>query len=400
MNPQGTIGAWLRGGAALLVFSCLTGCMTIPRGYKGEGIPTQDEARKALVSGDTATALLDYQFLSTKSTEGSLNAEYAYALVLDGHPEAAFQQVDRARQISPSDPSVWFFSSRILALTGHANLAAALWPASRKDGPDWIRRKLDRAESNIKGGAGNGKAYGAKPADRFARANALAAQNFLVSASVAFENLIAQKPGDGAAHEGYSMVLEKLGAYELAVKENKQAQALMKNERVRKALAKRTEILETEAKAFSGKNASSSPAQVDPKGRWFLYGGGQLSMGSDATTPSELSGRVGKFFTSYFDAAVNVDYISNPKTAGVTASTSGFDLGLSGRLTPSFETGGLFGIVGARAGFSASGNGGTFSFGMGQRDASGELDLTVDFGSGIYDGVDLTLGYTAYLGGM
>jgi hypothetical protein len=230
----------------------------------------------------------------------------------------------------------------------------------------------------------------------------LAAQNFLVSAAVAFEALIADKPNDAAAHAGYSIVLEKLGAYALAIRENDKVRELAANKNINAILANRARDLKEKSRD-AGKNGMGSSARVSPKGRWLIYGGGQFNMGSDVTQTT-LSGRLGKFLTSYFDAAVNVDYVSTPAVkagpGGVTASpaTSSATFGVSARLTPPLPLNTNL-IIGGRVAFSKEQDGETLSLGLSKRNPKGELDLTVDFGSGLNKGTGLTMGYTLYLGG-
>ena len=120
-------------GSFFLALVCLTGCITMPMGMKGAAGPDNiDKTRRNLIQGDTSAALLSYQHLASTTSDASLAGEYAYALALDGHPDAAFQQVDRARQMDPSNNDVWFYSARILHLTGHESLASALWPEGRR----------------------------------------------------------------------------------------------------------------------------------------------------------------------------------------------------------------------------------------------------------------------------
>jgi tetratricopeptide (TPR) repeat protein len=406
MNQTKNNGIFRRGaflGCLFLSLVCLTGCITMPMGMRGPGGPDNlDKARRNLLHGETTSALLIYQHLSSTTSDASLAAEYAYALALDGHPDAAFQQVDRARQMDPANDDVWFYSARILRLTGHESLASALWPEGRRGTPKWVSGKVSQTESAFKGGRGSAKAYGTKDAERFARANALAAQNFLVSAAVAFEGQIAAKPDDAAAHAGYSIVLERLGAYSLAIREDDKVRDLTSNKNVREVLANRSKDLKAKARV-AGKNGQGSSARVSPKGRWLIYGGGQVNTGTD-TSQTTVSGRIGKFLTSYFDAGVNIDYVSTPAvkagpgSPAAVPATSAATFGVSARLTPSLPLNTNF-IIGGRLAFAKEQNGSTFSLGLAKRNPKGEMDLTVDFGSGLYKGTGMTVGYTIYLGG-
>jgi hypothetical protein len=379
-----------------------------PGGYKGGvGVSSLDQARHAVLRGDTTNALLEYQRLASTTSDAQLAGEYAYALALDGHADAAFQAADRARQMDPTNAAVWYYTSRILALTGHESLSTALWTSGHRGAPAWIAGKTGQAEAAFKGGRGVGRSYGTKDTERFARANALAAQHFYVSAAVAFENHLASKPDDAAAHAGYSIILEKLGAYAMAAHENDRAKELIANRKIAEVLAKRSKELKEKARESSGRSGPPQVADASPKGRWLLYGGGQFNTGS-TTTQTTISGRVGKFITSFFDAGVNVDYVDTPAVKGVSPAASNTTFGVSARLTPPLPMGGNL-IVGGRVAFASAGsgttgssssqNGSTLSLGLAKRNPNGEMDLTVDFGSGLYKGTGMTLGYTVYLGG-
>ncbi len=360
----------------------------------------RDRAREALIEGEIPAALLSYQKLAATTNQADLAAEYAYVLCLAGFSEAAFQQIDRARQLDPGDPAVWYFASRILRLTGHGTLASAIWPEGRKGTPDWIQGKASQVESAKQSSIGSGASYGKNAADRFMRANILARQDFCVSAAVAFEKALEVRPSDAALHAGYSITLEKLGCYALAARESERARELTTLKGA-DFLARRAKALRVMSKASPAPGVGRKPGAVSGnKGRWLAYGGGDVtSIGGNTNT--HFAARLGKFVTENLDIAGNVDVLSSPgvDATGADTTTTTTVFGCSARVSKRTKASKPLSVsLGVKAGFAKDSNGVVISPGMSQEMKNGTLDMYMDFGTGPYKGVGLIMGYTIYLG--
>jgi hypothetical protein len=86
--------------------------------------PSLDAARAYIISEDFNKAVSTYAVLLQKdSTSTSLNAEYAYALALNGIYDAALARLDRVWTPNSGSTDVNFFTSQVFALMGYDMLA-------------------------------------------------------------------------------------------------------------------------------------------------------------------------------------------------------------------------------------------------------------------------------------
>src|SRR5512139_3739753 len=86
--------------------------------------PSLDAARAYIISEDFSKAVSAYAALLQKdSASVSLNAEYAYALALNGIYDAALARLDRVWTPNSGSTDVNFFTSQVFALMGYDLLA-------------------------------------------------------------------------------------------------------------------------------------------------------------------------------------------------------------------------------------------------------------------------------------
>lgn len=382
------------------VFLCVVFSFSHAMGRTTQGL---EEARRAVLEGKPAQAVVLYASLAKNTAGASLRAEYAYALALSGFVEPALIQLDFARQTHENAPEVWFFASRIFRILGQTSLAEELWPAIRKkeEIPKWIRGSADEVEQSAADKvAFSPKAFDGKAAVQFLRANQKLSQGFHFQSVMAFQKMIEKYPGDYLARTAYSIALEKIHAYRLAAEEAKKAQDLAPTKEDRLMLAGRiTAIQESAKNLYLQGERQHAEAKLSPrKKRWLAYGGGQVTS-VEGGSASSLNFRLGKFFTERWDAAMDLGVNSMPGTSGAegtSTTTFGFSTRfykpLKGRKPMDF-------VFGGRAVFASGDHGFSFSPGLSQETSNGALEAFLDVGTGVLKGVGLSLGYTFYFGG-
>jgi len=262
--------------------------------------PGLDAARAYIIAEDFGNAVRAYATLIQKDTSGVLlNAEYAYALALNGIYDAALARLDRIWASNSGSPDVNFFAAQVFALMGYEMLAVEFGKKIEAGSiPAWISsaatRLLEKYSDRM---PGDNMTEGGDVVTDFRRANRLTAQNYNLMSIAMFEGIITRYPDEYLPYVGSSIALEKAGMYEKSAQAVEQALAVIgnnpENQEARQALE--TRLTEIKSKSVSGagsKNTRLLPA-VSPgaKGRRMLaYAGGMFS-------PSYLSinGRFGTF---------------------------------------------------------------------------------------------------------
>ena len=264
--------------------------------------PALDAARALVIARDFGRAVSAYAVLVRKdSSNVLLNAEYAYALALNGIYDGALARLDRIWRPGANTPVVDFFTSQVFALMGYETLAVEVgkkieagsvpdWIAS--DASDLLMKYSDRNPSD-------NMTEGGDVVTDFRRANRLAAQNYNLMAVAMFEGIITAYPGEYLPYVGSSIALEKAGLDEQAVAAVEKALAILgdgpENQETRQVLQNR--LTEMKMRTVSGgRNAVAAAAAKkgsETSGRRMLaYAGGMIS-------PSYLSlnGRFGTFIS-------------------------------------------------------------------------------------------------------
>ncbi|MRR23621.1 hypothetical protein EG830_11655, partial [bacterium] len=262
--------------------------------------PALDAARAYVIAEDFGRAVSAYAVLVRKdSSNVLLNAEYAYALALNGIYDGALARLDRIWSPGANTPVVDFFASQVFALMGYETLAVEVgkkieagsvpgWIAS--DASDLLMKYSDRYPAD-------NMSEGGDVVTDFRRANRLAAQNYNLMATAMFEGIITVYPGEYIPYVGSSIALEKAGLTDQAVAAVEKALAILgegpENQETRQLL--QTRMAEMKMKPVSaGKGAGAVASAIkgsETSGRRMLaYAGGMIS-------PSYLSlnGRFGTF---------------------------------------------------------------------------------------------------------
>lgn len=286
--------------------------------------PSLDAARAYIISEDFNKAVSAYAVLLQKDSASiSLNAEYAYALALNGIYDAALARLDRVWTSNSRSMDVNFFTSQVFALMGYDMLAiefgkmigagsTPVWISSAA--PGFLQNYSDRMPGD------NMSEDGDVVAD-FKRANRLTAQNYNLMSIAMFEGIITGYPGEYLPYVGSSIALEKAGLYEKSAQALEQALAIIgdkpEHQEARQMLETRLTDIRGKS-SIAGKTSTTilpSTAKPDATGRRMLaYAGGMFS-------PSYLSltGRIGTFISGAGSLSADL---------GVTSSGGGASLNL------------------------------------------------------------------------
>lgn len=264
--------------------------------------PGLDAARAYIISEDFSNAVVAYGNLVQKdSANVLLNAEYAYALALNGIYDAALARLDRIWTSNYGSSDVNFYASQVFALMGYDMLAVEFGKKIAAGSvPAWISSAafefLDKYSDRMPGD--NMSENGDVVID-FQRANRLTAQNYILMSIAMFEGIITRYPDEYLPYVGSSIALEKALMYEKSAQSMEQALAILgnsaENQEARQELENRlAEIKIKHAAGAKISNAKLPPAaSPDAKGRRMLaYAGGMLS-----SSYISLTGRFGTFIS-------------------------------------------------------------------------------------------------------
>lgn len=350
----------------------------------------QNQARELLKKGDYSGAIRKYAHIAGSSSEAGLVAEYSYALALAGFPDASLAQLDRAFIMNITDEKVLYFGSKVLSGFG---LNAAAKELARPP-PSWLAGKtLPIKNMELTRQSGDFK-------NELASANLLMTQKRYASAAVRLSRLARDYPEEPIAWTAYAIALEQIGAYKTA------ARALEKD----LELSGDSDLEAQEIKVAHQKELEQRP-RVEPepspkklneylKGRYLSFMGGSLT-GAQGNTLFNLNGRLGKFFTNRFEAALNAGAV----TGNENNDFNGISLGFSGRYHRPLPVAlPLNGTGGARLEY-APGPSDNLAFILSPglsyflKDSSIDLYLDLALSGPLKNTQTLSLGYTVYFGG-
>ncbi len=321
--------AFLLLAALLLSTATLNGHGNITGGMPSSAVTDQtgpglDAARAYIIAEDFGNAVRAYATLIKKDTSGVLlNAEYAYALALNGIYDAALSRLDRIWISNSGSPDVNFFAAQVFALMGYDMLALEFGKKIEAGSiPAWISSAssvlLEKHSDRM---PGDNMTEGGDVVTDFQRANRLTAQNYNLMSIAMFEGIITRYPNEYLPYVGSSIALEKAGMYEKSAEAVEQALAVIGNrpeyQEARQALE--TRLTEIRRKSIAGAGLSntklSAASRPDAKGRRMLaYAGGMLS-----SSYVSLTGRFGTFISGA--GSISADL-------GVTRSGGGTSLNI------------------------------------------------------------------------
>lgn len=347
---------------------------------------TPEQARNLLNEPNYSGAVEIYGSLVGKGADAGLVAEYAYALASAGFADLSLAELDRAFLSEPGNDEVRYFCSVVLAALGQEAAAHEL----ARPAPVWLQAKgaiRPLVPERVRGDFKN----------EIASVNLLLALGRYVTASDRLMRLTREYPESAVAWAGYSLPLEKLGAYKTAAAAVAKDRELSKGDSEADVNAKSAHQSELEARPPF--QVQIAPVEEKPKNslkdRVFLFLGGNLSRYSEISSYS-INMRTGRFITEVFDVAVD---------AGYTKGSGGLDSGGSIRWRiPLWHEAPLSLTAGSRIMYTASSQGGFSAIaspGISLFTGAGAIDISWDAGlQGPMVGTrTISAGYTAYFGG-
>lgn len=275
----------------------------------GKTFYTQDIARKYILSENINDAIAAYaQLIAKDSLNAALLAEDAYALALGGVYDAALLRLDRIWYLGASSAEENFYTAQVFALMGYDDLASAFWKASDKNKtPDWLSVKsavlLQKYKSKVLGSV---SPTSDEIVANFNQANDLAAKKSYYRSIALFRKITETCPEEYLPYIGYSIALEKTGAYEKSVQAIEKAISLIgpgtdDNEK---------QILQQRLSKIKGKMAlvpaGTMPGfpqvnMIDAKQpQMMTYVGGMLGSSSKS-----LNGRIGYYISNSSNASLD-----------------------------------------------------------------------------------------------
>jgi tetratricopeptide (TPR) repeat protein len=326
------------------------GSKTVESGISGKGNFSMDAARALVLTGNFDKAVAAYAILLDKdSVNIILNAEYAYALALNGIYDAALSRLDRIWNLRGSRTEVNFYSSQVFALMGYTELAKEFGKSVDVSGiPSWIATKAPEYLVRYSYQASlTVTARQEDLVDRFRRANRLAAHNYNLQSIALFEEITGQYPGEYLPYVGYSIALEKASMYNRSALTIEKALAILRDDpesgNARELLNKR---LETVRGRIGSEGKVASPAarqtlQETEMPKFTAYAGGTAS-----DSYINLNARIGTYKTGAGSTSLDLGLTN------FSGSTS-FNVGLLSYFRQKIFVGG-YGLSGSFGGGSTA----------------------------------------------
>lgn len=371
---------------------------------------TNEKARGFILAENFNDAIATYaQLLDNDSLNATLLAEDAYALALGGVYDAALMRLDRIWFIGANTPAENFYTAQVFALMGYDDLASEFWKVSDKNiAPAWISSKsavlLQKYKSKTKI---SDEPNAEKIKLNFKHANELAAKKSYLQSINLFRKVISICPNEYLPYVGYSISLEKTGAYEKSAQSIEKAISLIGTNPEDK---EKLEFLKQRLTSIKGKMALMPYGTLpgfpvinvtnDKQPQMMAYAGGMLG-----PSIASINGRIGYFISRKsnasldFGTARNSDY--SYTNLGMTiynrqnnfVSGAGLLLSSGGEKTSEIETEskGTTLFIKLTAGFSKMNEARTSS-----------IDVFFDINKGIGEGAlttwGLSIGKSIYFG--
>ncbi len=284
---------------------------------------TLQETRNLVAQNRIGEAIKAYAFQVEKdSTNTDLLAEYSYTLALNGTYDCALMNLDRVRLLSPESEAGDFYTGLVFSTMGYNDLFEEFVksiPNSKT--PKWITFEThSKLISNIlESPILNTDDY----ATSLKRVNHLAAVGLYLQSIALFEEIINEYPKEFLPHIGYSIVLEKVGIYQKAIKELDIAIQLMGNSPAE--LGSKNVYQEKKRKLEEKSNAPNSL-----RNKWITYKNNfnpktMLYIGGMVTNSTvSLDSRFGLYLSNSFNGAADFGLSGDSENFYVNLGLSGY----------------------------------------------------------------------------
>jgi hypothetical protein len=280
--------------------------LIIPRPASGN----LESARALVLTENFDHAITEYALLLVRdSSNVSLNAEFAYALALDGIYDAALARLDKIWPMKAGNTDAVFYAAQVFALMGYDRLVPDIGQgAGQNQSPEWIASKAPHLLQKYRRIVSRPDQFNRNElVDAFNRANKLTARNFTLQSIALFEDITYRYPGAYLPYLGYSIALEKAGLYEKSVQVINTALIVVGNKteqnETRQVLEKRLASLQDKSGTTAGSGSSGLSMGTPEKTslQRMAYAGGFVSSGY-----SSFNARFGQFFTQNNYATVDM----------------------------------------------------------------------------------------------
>lgn len=265
-------------------------------------------ARQSLLSGSADSAVVYYWYAIEEAREhrnggrgvdGTLVAEYAYALALHHDYEAALINIDRARALNTKYGD--FYAAQVLTIMGHTSAANELLKDASM--PRWLDGDYLQLTSSF---ASEKPVYINQdpPQQALERANRLAATKQTIQSIAIFEELMELYPAYYVIKVDYSSVWESINHYGYAKQLLRLGINTMPNDttliEMRSTFTEHLALLHRQDSASSNKTLSQL---IIGKGspKFMTYIGASM-----AGKVYALNGRLGVFTSQQFSASLNM----------------------------------------------------------------------------------------------
>ncbi len=232
-----------------------------------------EKARNFILTENINEAVAAYSGLAKNSTDPELIMEYAYALALGGFYDASFIYLDRIRNNGFNSVDVNYYTSQVFALMGNNDLASEFWsPSMQNKAPGWISSKattlLEKFKKKL---SGSTKTNRDELIANFRHANQLASQNLYFQSIALFQEITTLYPNEYLPYVGYSISLEKAGAFQKSSQALTKAIALLSNsaedKEKKQLMEQQLYELKLKAASFQKNNASQITQNYVPENK-------------------------------------------------------------------------------------------------------------------------------------
>ena len=289
---------------------------------------SREKARYYVLSGNINEAIATYtRLLANDRTNSSLLAEDAYTLALAGIYDAALMRLDMSWNSGSNLTDTRYFSAQVFALMGYDELAREFWkPTDKYVAPAWISA---RAGSLLQKFGNKQPLSTIKSREQlianFKKANELAAQNAYFQSIALFQDITNIYPAEYLPYVGYSISLEKTGAFAKSAQSIEKAITLIGDtpeEKTRKQLLEKRlttmKLYITSPPPLAPPTIQQTNMKEPEKLQMMAYAGGVVS-----SQLTNLNARIGYFVTGSINAALDFGLLKTPESSssslGLTA---------------------------------------------------------------------------------
>lgn len=281
------------------------------------------DARKELLNGHLEISVDIYsRLVMSDLTNMNLLAEYSYALALSGTFDCALMNLDRVRMMDAKSSVNSFFASLTFSLMGYDDLAKMfLDNVSKSNTPKWISSEdyLKFLVRYAQGPLLNRDSYPIA----LKRVSYLAASGLYLQSAALYEEIIRTYPSEYLPRIGYSVVLEKLGFYQMAIDQLEMALAIIGDDpellQAKETFGKQKARLSDMAESPQTFKNRLLKLKSDFNPQTMLYVGGMVMESSIS-----VDSRFGLFLTNTFNGAVDLGVVSNSDEVCLNFGLSGY----------------------------------------------------------------------------